>query len=289
MSSFSESVCNTTRKIQFVTLLIVTLLSVATADCPTGGAPSSEDVRAELTHFIETYGFSRPTRSAVDPSRPWVCGAPNYDNADLLYFRGKTRNHSADGLEATVQKLVKTWEMEASHLKFGDWRTVSHKSYSIGANGVPPLKGEAAAREGNYNALLKGVDESLWSGETFESSHEAFRRAFPTGFPWKLLEVLSGPPRVVFSWRHWATFDGAYKGRAGDNKLYEMYGLAAVTVNEQLKVQTIEVFYKPDEFLRALQGEPDPAVLSRGASIFGTGKPAVDDEPTPHAPHSCHA
>ena len=273
----------------FFTFLITIFFASVSADCSAASAPSSESVRSQLTQLIKDYGFTRPTRSTVEASRPWRCGAPNYDGADLLFFRGKTKNHTVGGLESIVENLVKEWEMEASHLNFSDWTTVSHKEYAISANGAPPLTGETAASEGNYNALLASVDESLWSGESFESSHETFRGAFPHGFAWELLEVLAGPPRVVFSWRHWATFDGVYRGREGDKKLYEMYGLAAVSVDNNLKVQNIEVFFKPDKFLRALQGEIDPSALRKGASIFGSGEPVVQEISQSQQDSSCLA
>lgn len=129
---------------------------------------------------------------------------------------------------------------------------------------------------GNYNALFRGLGaDDLYSAEDnpFESSHELFRGAFTGGFQWELLDVLSGPPKVVFSWRHWATFDSVYRGRKGDGKKYEMYGVAAVTVDADSKITDIEVYYKPITFLRALQGDLDPDVLRRGADLFGKGVP----------------
>lgn len=59
---------------------------------------------------------------------------------------------------------------------------------------------------GNYNELFQGIDDdTLYSSSdhALESSHNLFRSAFTSGFPWELLEVLAGPPKVVFSWRHW--------------------------------------------------------------------------------------
>jgi hypothetical protein len=36
---------------------------------------------------------------------------------------------------------------------------------------------------------------------------------------WQVLEAFSGPPKVVFSWRHWATFTGEYKGNKGQGQV----------------------------------------------------------------------
>jgi hypothetical protein len=49
----------------------------------------------------------------------------------------------------------------------------------------------------------------------FEASHDLFRDSFLDGFAWELLKVLSGPPHVVFTWRHWGRFNGEYRGRKG--------------------------------------------------------------------------
>lgn len=232
---------------------------------------SDESVREELERLMSEYGMKRPTRSAIDETRPWRFGVPNYDSSDLLYMKGRTRNHSSDSLESVAENLVKTWEMEASHLNYKDWRTVDHDKYRISANGGKWSVGETAASGGNYNALLQGVvrEELYASNHTFETSHELFRDAFPTGFAWELLEVMTGPPRVVFSWRHWAYFTGAYRGRPGDGKLYEMFGMASTSVDENLRITDIEVYYKPEDFLQALQGELDADVLRHGGSIFG--------------------
>ena len=45
----------------------------------------------------------------------------------------------------------------------------------------------------------------------FERSHDLFRGAFIEGFPWELLKVLSGPPHVIFTWRHFGTFTALTK------------------------------------------------------------------------------
>jgi hypothetical protein len=49
--------------------------------------------------------------------------------------------------------------------------------------------------------LLVQVVKLLWEG----SSHDAFHDAF-AAFPWEVLDVFSGPPKVAFTWRHWAEF-----------------------------------------------------------------------------------
>ena len=33
------------------------------------------------------------------------------------------------------------------------------------------------------------------------------------------IEVLSGPPYVIFTWRHWGKFDGCYRGNGGNGEV----------------------------------------------------------------------
>ena len=103
---------------------------------------------------------------------------------------------------------------------------------------------------------MAGIDKDIYdvTKETFDSSHDLFRNAFKNGFPLEVPQVFTGPPKVTFSWRHWGVFNGVYRERIGDNEKYEMFGFCEVTVTEQLKIQSIEVYYKPEEFLKALEG-----------------------------------
>ena len=78
--------------------------------------------------------------------------------------------------------------------------------------------------------------------DDFKASHSLFRDAFKSGFPWELLKVLSGPPGpVIFTWRHWANFNGTFLGRKGSGELIEIYGLCRVVVNKESKIQKLEV------------------------------------------------
>lgn len=234
-----------------------------------------DQIRAELDVLQASHGFERPSRSKIDSTRPWKNGAPNYDKADLLFFRGKTMNHAAGSLESVVENAVKSWEMEATHLNYSDWKTVDHSTYRVCANGARTFVGEESAKVGNYNWLMNGCDKSVYNAdeETFESSHALFGGAFLGGFPWEVLQVFSGPPRIAFSWRHWADFRGEYKGRSGDGKMYEMYGFGVVELSEKSQIKSIEIYYKPNEFIKALQGHIDPKDLHHGQSVVGSGCP----------------
>ena len=97
------------------------------------------------------------------------------------------------------------------------------------------LGGEETLKIGSYNALLKNslpkefqyykADE-----ESFESSHEVFRSAFPRGFAWEVIDVYSGPPVITFKFRHWGIFEGPFKGHAPTGEKVEFYGLGTLKV-----------------------------------------------------------
>ncbi|XP_022102939.1 pathogen-related protein-like [Acanthaster planci] len=238
---------------------------------------SANSIDQELKDLAEKYGFMRPDRGDLDdPSIPWKNDKPDYCKADLLYFKGKTMNHKPGSLEMIVENLVKKWEMEASHLPdYTTWTTINAEKFKAQANGQKFFSGEESSTIGNYNWLLSAASKDLYDSEqhSFESSHDVFREAFPDGFAWELLQVFSGPPKVVFSWRHWANFTGKYKGRVGEGQLIEMHGFAVATVDEQLLICQLEVYYKPDEFLKAMEGKIPLSNLSKGKEIFGPGCP----------------
>eukprot|EP01025_Chloroclados_australasicus_P019431 TRINITY_DN2059_c0_g1_i1.p1 TRINITY_DN2059_c0_g1~~TRINITY_DN2059_c0_g1_i1.p1 ORF type:complete len:310 (+),score=33.43 TRINITY_DN2059_c0_g1_i1:106-1035(+) len=212
----------------------------------------------ELESLQSKYGYIQPERGNLDDSTiVWRHGKPDYTTANLTYLLGKTRNHAPGSLEHVVENLVKTWEMEASHkADLSQWTTIKADEYHVQANGKTRYGPEEAKKVGNYNVLLDGCPAHLYDNtkEDFESSHGAFRQAFPNGFPWELLEVYSGPPRVTFSWRHWAEFEGSYKENHGKGEVVELFGFAVVDVNTDLKITNLEVYYNPVEFLQVLEG-----------------------------------
>lgn len=81
--------------------------------------------------------------------------------------------------------------------------------------------------------------------------------------------MLSKPPYVLFTWRHWGEFVGDYQGNKGSGETLEMYGLLRVTVNDNLKIQIIEAFYDPDSFLEVLEGTKSPGELKNAIALIG--------------------
>jgi len=242
--------------------------------------------KQKLEEFKKKYGVEEPVRASIDKEGvKWQHKKPDYTMANLAYLTGKSHNHKKGSLEETVENLVKTWEMEASH--FADieqWSCIESPNYTLQVNGGKVWKGHEAAKVGNYNFLLLDVkDKELYdSGKmTFHSSHAMFRTVFPEGFPWEVCEVFSGPPKVAFTWRHWARPKGQYKGKSVTCEQIEMYGFIIATVNDQLKIQALEIFYKPDEFLEVLEGKREAATLDRGCSLLGNGCPFFADKSQP--------
>ena len=213
--------------------------------------------RKILDTIQKEHGFLIPDRGNLDdPSILWKEGKPDYTIADLHYLLGKTKNHPEGSLELFVENFIKTWEMEATHKEFYQWTTVDQSAYEVQANGGKIYDSVEAPWIGNYNWLLSTCNKELYdtTKETFESSHGKFRYAFPEGFPFEVLEVFSGPPKITFTWRHWAVFSGEFEGHKGDGETINITGFGVVTVNEDTKAKKIEIYYNPDGFLETLKG-----------------------------------
>ncbi|TYI41957.1 hypothetical protein ES332_A01G063800v1 [Gossypium tomentosum] len=201
-------------------------------------------------------------------------GPPTYDVVNQLFEQGRTKEWEKGSLEELVQNAIKIWEMELSHkVRLQDFKSINHEKFNLIVNGREGLKEEEALKMGSYNALLKNslpkefkyykADE-----ESFESSHEAFRSAFPRGFAWEVIHVYSGPPLISFKFRHWGIFEGPFKGHAPTGEKVEFYGIATVKVDEGLKVEEVEVYYDPAQLFGG---------LLKGAPI------SISSSPTHHA------
>ncbi len=216
-----------------------------------------DEVKEELAAIKADYGLKEPTRSFMDdPNTKWRFGGkPDYSLTNLFYLKQRTKEHPEDSLEKVVENLVKTWEMERSHkLDYGEHKSVDTASFQISANGGKKYDNKEANEVGNYNVLLDSCPE--WSNETttWEDSHEKFHTAF-AAFPWEVLEVFSGPPKVGFSWRHWGHFTGTYDGNTGKGELVELFGFGTAVVNDKLQLVDVEIFYNASDFIKVLRGE----------------------------------
>lgn len=220
-----------------------------------------DEIKEELAEIKEQFGFQEPTRSFMDgEDTKWrFGGAPDYSLTNLFYLKERSKIHPEDSLEKVVENLVKTWEMERSHkLDPNQHQSVDTENFRISANGGKIYDNIEANQVGNYNVLLDACPADIWDKEniSWEDSHEIFHKAF-AAFPWEVLEVYSGPPKVAFSWRHWATFTGEFEGNKGKGELVEMYGFGTAVVNDKLQLQDVEVYYDAQEFLSVLRGEKE--------------------------------
>ncbi|KAL2503676.1 pathogenesis-related family protein [Abeliophyllum distichum] len=195
----------------------------------------------------------------------WRFGSPpNYDVVNKLFEQGKTKTWPAGSLEEKVQNLVKTWEMEMFHkVNFSDYKTVDPNKYRFSLNGRKAITLEEKRKlGGGYNSLLQTSLPEKFRGfnpaeETVDSSHRAFTTTFPRGFALEVLQVYSGPPVIVYKFRHWGFMEGPFKGYAPTGEMVELFGMSIIELDEQLKIVKVEFFYDRGELLGGLmKGNP---------------------------------
>ncbi|KAM7253037.1 hypothetical protein ACFE04_025655 [Oxalis oulophora] len=199
----------------------------------------------------------------------WKFGAPpSYDLVNKLFEQGRTKIWPSGSLEESVQNLVKTWEMEMFHkANFDDYKSVDPKNYTLSLNGRKALTLEETRKlGGGYNSFLQtSLPENLRiynpAEENADSSHVAFTTAFPRGFALEVLQVYSGPPVIVYKFRHWGYMEGPFKGHAPTGELVEFFGVSIFQLDEQSKIVKVEFFFDRGELLGALlKGESFAAV-----------------------------
>lgn len=94
---------------------------------------------------------------------------------------------------------------------------------------------EKGSLGGGYNSLLQtSLPEEYRcynpEEESWDSAYQAFTTAFPRGFALEILQVFSGPPVIVYKFRHWAYKEGPFKGHAPTGDLIELFGMAIFEV-----------------------------------------------------------
>ena len=97
------------------------------------------------------------------------------------------------------------------------------------------MKEIATKLGGGYNPLLQTSLPKKFRGydpdeDNAESSHKAFITTFPRGFALEVLQVYSGPPVIVYKFRHWGFMEGPFKGHAPTGEMVEFYGMAIFEV-----------------------------------------------------------
>ncbi|KAF6141822.1 hypothetical protein GIB67_005061 [Kingdonia uniflora] len=148
-------------------------------------------------------------------------GPPNYDVVNKLFEEGRTQVWEEGSPEEKVQRLLKTWEMEIFHkVRLEDFKPLT----------------------------LKNTHSAL----TVKITLNALHRTFPRGFAIEIIQVYSGPPTIMYKFRHWAYMEGPFKGRAPTGEKVQFHGIGMFQVDDAMKVEKVELFYDPGELLGPL-------------------------------------
>ena len=192
--------------------------------------------------------------AAADPSE-WRGEVPDYHLSHTVMPEQRTHQFQPGSLEAIVESIVAVFEMEVSHKKDpATWVSMVTEHFRTNVNGGGWATAADIAEQGSYNILIGDSPFYPVGRKDFDSSHEVFHGAFPNGFYWEVLEVVSPPPLVTFKWRHWGSFDGEYEGHAPDGRTVEMFGVSIAKVSDDLRLLSVEHYYDPNAFLGSLTG-----------------------------------
>lgn len=72
------------------------------------------------------------------------------------------------------------------------------------------------------------------------------------------MQILNvGPPKVSFTWRHWAHWTGPYRNNPPTGELMELTGSCVAEVDEHLKIVDLHVFFDPHPMLGRLMRRRD--------------------------------
>ncbi|KAB2635135.1 pathogen-related protein-like [Pyrus ussuriensis x Pyrus communis] len=205
----------------------------------------------------------------------WRYGAPpNYGAVNKIFEQGRTKTWPPGSLEEKVQNLVKTWEMEMFHkVRDEDFKTIDPKKYTFSLNGRKAVSLEEKRKlGGGYNSLLQtSLPDDLRgynpSEETIDTAHMAFVTAFPRGFALEILHVYSGPPVIVYKFRHWGIMEGPFKGHAPTGEQVELFGMAIFELDEGGKIVKVEFFFDRGELLGGLMKGPSVGSSSTEAAL----------------------
>ena len=185
---------------------------------------------------------------------------PDYTESKTGLAAESTCNHIEGSLEAIVQNLVRTFEMEVSFKTNPEqWLSVVKNRFRMSSNGGKEYTAEDVVKGGTYNLFIGDTQAYKASEETFQSSGRLFRTAFPKGFLWEVLEVYSGPPNIAFKWRHWGTFTGSYKDYSPTGETIEIIGMSVARVTEDLKISTVEHYFDNTQFFAKLTSDSKQA------------------------------
>ncbi len=178
---------------------------------------------------------------------------PDYSRSNENLAKESTYNHLAGSLEAIVQNLVRTFEMEVSFkTNPQQWLSVVNDRFRVSTNGGVEYTAADVSAQGTYNLFMGNSEHYQADQESFESSAKLFHSTFPQGFPWEVLEVYSAPPVVTFKWRHWGHFQGQYHDYAPTGETVEIIGISVARVTDDLKIVNLEHYFDNTLFLQKL-------------------------------------
>jgi hypothetical protein len=207
------------------------------------------------------------------PETAWRFGRPSYARVNEVYFKKRSKRHEEGSLEAAVSKVVKNWEVESHHISnVKQWKTMDTTKFTASLNGGGAVSAEQMCEIGPYNLFLGETPQYSPGLQTFDTANVLFSNTFQEGFAWEVLEVLSGPPLVTFKWRHFGEFTGEFvdkqgKKHKGSGEMIDFTGMCIARVNEQMVMESLEVFYNPADLLEPLTGQ---AVPSKGTAAVSS-------------------
>mmetsp|Transcript_111249 Transcript_111249/g.314903 ORF Transcript_111249/g.314903 Transcript_111249/m.314903 type:complete len:272 (+) Transcript_111249:57-872(+) len=193
-----------------------------------------------------------------DPDVVWRFGKPNYSTVNKAYFQHRSMQHPEGSLEAVVSKLVKNWEVESHHIAdVHQWKTMDITKFKAALNGGCPCSAQLMADIGPYNMLIGEHQHYSSKAHSFLDSNTQFGHTFTEGFAWEVLQVLSGPPTVTFKWRHFGKYTGEFTDKVGhkhkgNGDMVNIIGLCIAKVNDALKIESLDIYYSPDDLLGPL-------------------------------------
>lgn len=227
--------------------------SICKPECSNVNKRARKDVKVSDSNPSDLPLWAQGRKAVLDASEGVTWreeGPPDYTRQERSHAATSQHNHPEGSLESIVQNLVKVFEMEVSFKSDPkQWLSVVADKFQIRTNGKAAYNAADVAREGTYNLFIEPTEHYDNRVETFESSSELFLTAFPDGFLWEVTEVISGPPRVIFKWRHWGAFKGPFRNFDPTGETVEVSGVTIADVTDDLKITSMEHYFDNSAFL----------------------------------------
>nr|CCA17548.1 conserved hypothetical protein [Albugo laibachii Nc14] len=234
------------------------LLFVPGAVSPFSASESQlAEAKAQLEKLVAE-GHRRPTRRGLESNEirnvAWRYGVPNFIIHDLAYLKGKTRCEKSSPLESYIENYCQTYIMDATcKSNYSDWTSVHQDQFFVQVNDGDEIAGSSIQENDTFGFICL---KSNFLGGIIANAQSAFSQAFTKGFPMEVLEVFTQPPRCHFSWRHWGSFSGRYKGVKGDGRMIQLFGFGSVEIDAHRMVK-LRLYYKISNLIEKLEAARD--------------------------------